>query len=268
MISMRDFDSYDVCSQTSTVYLLLNNPQYAGRMIVIVEGDDDKTVYKEFFVEDTVLLHPDGNCDKHEIILNDLNPQYYKRLIAIKDADFDRLNSAVQKFRNLFISDTHDLEGMVLRDGIPTNLSDSDSYRCANVDVYIIKESLRDISLLKWYNNINSCGLNFRDVDVNIPIVDYWHRVVANTASSVSVTYEHFQRFVEDVLTVDLDELTNGHDLFERVYLQAKSADKSNFPKKQFFKRLRSTYTLERFKNTSLYASLVAWPFLEGKVLE
>lgn len=268
MVSMRDFDSKDVCSQTSTVYMLLNSPIYAGKTIIIVEGDDDRSVYKNFFIEDKVFLHPDGNCDKHAIILNDLNFKYYKRLVAIKDADFDRLNSITSKFGNLFMSDTHDLEGMVLREGVPSMLNASDSYRCANVDISAIKESLRDISLLRWFNNQNGFGLNFQGVNVNKPIADYWNCVIDNTEANVSVTYDHFQKFVEGVATVDLDELTNGHDLFELVYIQAKSVDKSNFPKKPFFKRLRAAYTLERFKTTSLYASLVAWPFLNGKLLE
>lgn len=266
MVSMRDFDIADTSSCTAAVYMLLNTPVNYEKTIVIVEGIDDVEVYSRFFVNEKTCFYPDGNCDKHSLILTDLNVRYESRLVAIKDADFDRLNSVQHGFANMFLSDSHDLEGMILCNGITGELTEDDAQRCADIDIYGFKEQLRDISMLKWYNNINHWGLNFKKLSVNVSIEEYWNNAIANTEGTVTVTYDSFVDFLS-TRQADLNELTNGHDLFELTYIHAKSFNKINFPKKAFFKRIRSAYTIDCFKTTDLYASLRECPIVSEYLL-
>ena len=66
--------------------MLLKSPVNHEKVIVIVEGHDDVDAYSAFFRNATTEFFPDGNCEKHAIILNQLNEKYSDRLLAIKDA--------------------------------------------------------------------------------------------------------------------------------------------------------------------------------------
>lgn len=253
--SLKAFDAMDVASCATTVKMLLSSEVGAGKVVVVVEGDDDKMVYEKFFSSVTVLIYPDGNCDKHILILNAL--KFYKeRVLAIKDADFDRLNGFSPVYDNLFITDTHDLEGMILQSDIFENLSPEDKARCVNVDVVRLKKELEDISYMKWHNNVNSLNLNFRNVSVAHSIDDYIDRVIKNSKVNVSYDVHRLHEFRKAHQNADLDELTNGHDLFEKIYIVAQRANKSNFPKKKFFKRLKNAYSFSGFNKTTLYKNL------------
>ncbi len=253
--SLKVFDTADVDSCATTVKMLLSSNVNAGKVIVVVEGIDDKAVYENCFSSSAVLVYPDGNCDKHAKILEALRP-YKKRLLAIKDADFDRLRGISAAYDNMFLTDTHDLEGMILRCDVFRKLSSEDRARCSGVDVGRLKKELEDISYLKWHNIEAGLKLNFRDVSVCHPADIYLDRVLKNSDTEVSYSAESLKRFKESHRDADLDELTNGHDLFEKIYIEAQKANKANFPQKSFFKRIRKAYGFEEFRTTNLYAAL------------
>ena len=114
-------------------------------LVFVVEGKDDLDVYASCLKSDAVCIYPDGNCARHAVILGALNSTYGKRLLAIKDADFDRLERLRLPFSNLLLTDTHDLEGMVLLDGIPPLMGD-DAVRCKNIELETVYDELQDIS--------------------------------------------------------------------------------------------------------------------------
>lgn len=267
-VSLKEFEAKDTDSCVAAVRMLLLSNVCETKVVVIVEGADDVEMYKRLFSTEKVCLFPDGCCDKHCVILKDLNGKYENRLIAIKDADFDRLNGTTYVYGNLFLTDAHDAEGMILQYGLALeNLSSEDVKRCEAIDVAALKRELASISYMKWQNNKENLGLCFDETSVNRSFVDYMQAVLEKSKSGIVYTQEMHEAFKEVHPNADLDELTNGHDLLEKIYVAAKAADKANFPKKKFFRRIRNSYTKHAFFTTQLCGALRSWEEQQGRAL-
>mgnify|MGYP004541116143 CR=1 FL=1 len=258
---MEEFCRNDDDSKIATVIAILRSPVTDGKTVLIVEGADDVSVYSRFFSAQYVELYPDGCCDTHCRILKSLNPNYKARLAAIKDADFDRLNGKRSKYDNLFLTDGHDLENMILREGIPALVIGEYRSRCNNIDLQEIHRGLEMISYLRWMNNDRDLCLNFKAlslatycvspyrIDFERYLSDLLHE---SKRASVSVTLSDVEVFAKSHYVNDMSDLTRGHDLLECIYIRAKDASAGNFPKKKFFKKIRDAYSVDMFSRTSL----------------
>ncbi len=259
MTSMREASESVEDSKVADVKSLFDTHVNDGKIVVVVEGADDKEVYERMLNPEVVCIYPDCNCEKHSVILNALNGRYGSRLLAIKDADFDRLNGVRHSaYRNLVLTDTHDLEGMIVAESLSA-LDGEDAERCRGVALGEIYDELEDISYLKWFNHTNHCGINFSEAGLDLNLSVYFSACVRSTDSVVSVTLEDMYRFKNANPGVSKKELSNGHDIFERIYVRAHNAKESNFPKKPFFRRLRRAYPQSAFLNTVLCRTIREW---------
>jgi Protein of unknown function (DUF4435) len=85
---------------------------------LLVEGNSDDTFYKNFVDRSTCRLRVTGGkqraIDILQILNNETSPNGSKfaGILAIIDADFDRLEPSPHQSPNLLRTDTHDLETM------------------------------------------------------------------------------------------------------------------------------------------------------------
>lgn len=266
--SMEEFCRNDDDSKIAAVLTILRSPVTNGKTVLVVEGADDVSVYSRFFSTQYVELYPDGCCDTHYRILKSLNPNYEARLAAIKDADFDRLNGTRPEYDNLFLTDGHDLENMILREGIPTPIIEEYRSRCNNIDLQEIHRDLAMISYLRWMNNDGDLCLKFNAlslatyyvspyrIDFERYLSDLLHE---SNRASVSVTRSDVEAFAKGHYVNDMSYLTRGHDLLECIYIRAKDASAGNFSKKKFFKKIRDAYSVDMFVRTSLYHEMCSY---------
>ena len=248
-------------SKIAAVLAILRSPVTDGKEVLIVEGADDVSVYSRFFTAQYVELYPDGCCGTHYRILKSLNPNYAARLAAIKDADFDRLNGTRPEYDNLFLTDGHDLENMILREGIPAPVIGEYRSRCNSIDLQEIHCGLAMISYLRWMNNDRDLCLKFKAlslatyyirpyrIDFERYLADLLHE---SNRASASVTHSDVEVFASRHHVNDMSDLTRGHDLLECIYIRAKEASAGNFPKKKFFRKIRDAYSVDMFSRTSL----------------
>lgn len=256
--SMRDASEVAADAKVADVKSLFDTHVNDGKVILIVEGADDKEVYEKVTNAAAVCIYPDGNCNKHFVILNALNSRYGNRMLAIKDADFDRLEGTQHPYSNLLLTDTHDMEGMIVADCLPV-LQGEDAIRCQDINLCEIYSELKDISYLKWFNHANHCGISFRETVLDLDIGAYFNACVAKTDNVVNVTLADMYAFKSAHPSVPEKELCNGHDIFEKIFLRAKAANVANFAKKPFFRRLRRAYPIVKFVNTILFHDIKAW---------
>ena len=138
---MRDASEAVTDAKVADVKSLFDTHVNDGKVVLVVEGPDDKEVYEKVTDAATVCFYVDCNCDKHFVILNALNGRYRNRLLAIKDADFDRLDGTQPPYLNLVLTDTHDMEGMIVEECLP-ELQGEDADRCQGInlsDIYGIR---------------------------------------------------------------------------------------------------------------------------------
>ena len=83
--SMREASEAAEDAKVADVKSLFNSHVNDGKVVLVVEGIDDKEVYEKVTNASSVCIYVDCNCDKHLVILNALNNRYGNRLLAIKD---------------------------------------------------------------------------------------------------------------------------------------------------------------------------------------
>ena len=258
--------------QTNAVRLLFRTHVTEGKVILLVEGCDDVNVFEKFFNQHLVLLHPVYNCDEIVRVLGQIEPHYQNRLLAIKDADFDRLKSiSYTQYTNLFLTDLHDAEMMMLFDFGTVLLG-----RIYNVDVEKIPsfrslmEDIESLSYLKLYNSIHNLRIDFEKPEIDLfytgrAPLDYsayatnLFSKLANVGKTVSDSTIIDFACALDYNDDDLLQLTNGHDLFDVIYRVIRLNYRQNLKKKEVAKKMRELYTWNRFEKTSLYDSLDKW---------
>lgn len=261
--SMRDASEVASDAKVADVKALFDTHVNDGKVVLVVEGPDDKEVYEKVTNATSVCIYVDCNCEKHFVILDALNSRYAHRLLAIKDADFDRLEGTHHSYPNLVLTDTHDMEGMIV-EACLTELQDEDAERCRGINLGDIYSELEDVSYLRWFNHQSHCGINFSEVALDLDMEAYFTACVANTDNVIGVTLADMYIFKKAHPDVSAKELCNGHDILERIYVRARSVKVANFAKKPFFRRLRRAYPAEKFVCTQLFKDIKKWGVVNG----
>ncbi|MTJ55538.1 DUF4435 domain-containing protein [Anabaena sp. UHCC 0253] len=111
---MREFLTVDrVANQ-----IRLRRSTYAGTFL-LVEGSSDKTFYERFVDKlgcELVITAGKPSSKQRAInILEILEKSNFQGVLAIVDADFDRQQNTPVTSPNLLLTDTHDLETMLIQ---------------------------------------------------------------------------------------------------------------------------------------------------------
>ncbi|KAF5413961.1 MAG: hypothetical protein C5S48_10355 [Candidatus Methanogaster sp.] len=176
-----------------TVYSIVNTArmmrtQYTGT-ILIVEGSTDARVYGRLVSETECKLVPATGKDKAIGALKLLENGGFDGVLTIVDADFWRLDGIEPGSSNLLLTDSHDLETMVLHsDALDKVLSEFGSAR----EIEKLGRPIRDILL--------ESGLS----------VGYLRWLSSPTKDNLSLKFKElsFDKFVdEQTLRVSIDNL-------------------------------------------------------------
>lgn len=266
-------------AQINTVRLLFRTHITKEKIVLLVEGYDDVNVFEKFFNQQQIQFYPVCNCDEIIRIVEQIETRYQNRLLAIKDADFDRLKGiSYTQYPNLFLTDYHDAE-MLMLSGYGTVIL----AMLYNLDITkfpsfeSLMKDIESISYLKLYNSIYDLRINFGKTDIapfytgKAPL-DYFAYTTklfsksANIGKQVSdstiINFACSRNYNVDGLL----QLINGHDLFDVVYQVIRLSYRQNLKKKAVANQMRKIYTWYRFKETSLYDSLNKWFLSHGYI--
>lgn len=254
-------------SVVASVVLMLKTPATENKLLVIVEGEDDKKLFTNFFNDSETILYSLGGCHHFEDVLTQCNPIYEKRFIILKDADFDILNSKKPNHNNLFLTDTHDLETMILKSKKLERVCNE--YSCPLFDLEEVLKHLLDISYMKWFDNVNNLKLNFKVISVcsyyngkdPIPIDCYQQDLLGNGANKkILFSNSAYKYFIDQHHDVDLYAISNGHDVCDCIRHKIKLSQKGkNIASSDIQRCLRLLYVFSDFKKTVMYANIESW---------
>lgn len=271
-----------IASQTSNtvttrVRMILAHPIYKNRVLIIVEGNDDKKVYGRLFNKEKVNVYPLGGCCHYEALLTTLNPMYYPRFAVIKDADFEHIVGYEYNFPNLFRTDTHDAETMMMTDAF------YESFKMEFLDGKddVLAEMMKvhdEMMPLSWFKlackemnkkiKFDSFSLyNFYKGDSAVD-VEVCRKVLSKIPENVSIgipTDSDIDGIKKKYGFVDKNKLNNGHDLCAGFAYKYKSLGNKNEIKIETLEKvLRTAFTMKQFQQTTLYSDMVAWADKEG----
>lgn len=255
--------------KTAEVVQKLRHPSNKGKVLVIVEGADDKNLFDGLFNASYSTVHPVGSCAYIKPIATALNVVYRKRLVFIRDSDFMRAEGLSSAIENVFWTDYHDAEIMQLEGEGAYHLCDTYCPGSFPKDVFdqtILP--LEPISRLKWYNVTANLGYPLSDFKVVnysnrcLPLIVDFGKYFADVTAShsrVSITMPDHVQFNVNHATADLRQISNGHDTVSLLLAMVHGEYKKNLSKKSFTKKMRQLYTPNIFRTTQLYASLSSW---------
>lgn len=262
------------------LHLMRNHETNKDKIFVIIEGIDDMKFYKRYFNDDKVVLYQTNNCIFVKKIVENLNASqlFTNRLFGIKDADFDKiLNRTYPEIPNLFLTDYHDFEMMILS-------SEYDKYICSECGInkqealtLKVAYDLKNLSFLRLYDEVqktdfNANGINFKKISyatiyngyspVDMKIcLDHVKSTCNNIALPHFPTSDQLNNFTSSFQNEDIKQLTRGHDLIHALIckLNYLSATNINLGYSDLCLALRCSYTKEMFEETNLYKSINEW---------
>jgi hypothetical protein len=249
---------------------------------VIVEGDTDARFYKKFVRRDrckVIVAH-----DKFNTLaaLEALEKERFAGVLGIVDADFWRLDGTEVKSKNLFSTDTHDLETMIMRSGALENVLTefADEQELKNFVKRVkreLRESLlvacKEIGYLRWYALKESVYLRFNHLDFKrfVTIKKMYLDVpkligeVKRHSKKTRETPDMIERYMESMMDSSHDpwQVCVGHDLVYLLYLGLKHVfgayNTRDLSVGALEGSLRLAYDPTFFKDTQLYDEIMAW---------
>lgn len=192
-------------------------PGMAGKVFVITEGPYDLEVYDRCFNSETCILRIanskenvceivegicGGNAPATEVSGADASPGGDCRIIGIIDSDYSLFDSSCEDRKNIFLTDTHDLETMLVASGA-----------LENVIEFFEKNSLPQTFSQKAYGSLRQGNLRGA---LTRAARYLGMAVLVNNQGGFNITFKHinckkrdiFSRFVNaEALECDLEAL-------------------------------------------------------------
>ncbi|EOX3334411.1 DUF4435 domain-containing protein [Vibrio cholerae] len=278
---------------------IMQDTSFSGGHI-LVEGSSDIKLYNKMFNESNAKIKVCFGRDNIEEVYSILFSRGYHRVLGIRDADFLRLNSLDYERNGIYLTDTHDSEGMIFKSDAFWNFI----YEVINEDVlklFISKNGcLRSfiynlaypLGCLRYANEKYSLGLSFKPErpegnklrfkrficereSIYLGHDSLVNTVVEYSKNRGSVISE--RPYIIKVLTETVsksfphEEIVNGHDLAEIIFIVCKKLLKSPHTEltsaTSVETMLRLTYSNKDFIKTELYKKLLSWQEEHGHCL-
>ena len=240
-----------------------------------VEGSTDRLFYRNLVDETQCRIVPTiaGNSRKKRAIdiLTILEKSDFPGILAIVDADFDRLDSIVYPSQNLFLTDTHDSETMMLRSSalerILAEYGSEDKIAALSQEVrtLLLKAGIL-MGHLRWISQQDGLNLTFEGIkfskflDEKSLILDEIKliKTVQDKSQDWSLEFDRFAK--QRCLDCDPWQVCCGHDLVEilAIGLQRVFGTVKKEPE-DLEKALRLTHRPQDFLETQLWQNLKEW---------
>lgn len=249
---------------------------------LLVEGNSDKIFYQRFVNSTECQLEIAAGKPSSKVraiqVLEILQKSNFQGVLAIVDADFDRLEASSDRSPNLLRTDTHDLETMLINSpalekmiaefGSEEKIKQIDrDLRMILLEVGVSIGYLRCISLTERLD-LTFEGITFsKFLDEKTLVFNELKLIqeVKKKSQNLSLADEYLQQRLTIYKNNDRDpwQVCCGHDLVEILSLSLRKAIGSNNPanvKPDCLERsLRLAYEESYFYQTQLYVEICFW---------
>ena len=274
-------------SKVAEMRMMLSTDANKGKRMVLVEGADDRKFYRRFVSDSHIVINVLEGCFYMPDILTLSNQStaLKDRIIGIKDADFDHITGKHYGLDNLFTTDTHDWETMVMTSDCENNVSIE---ALGRTEVGLFEQVMRDLSdysYLKLYNTVEVCekrldgilfkGLTLANIyDGSAPCrIDVTLNTVKAHGNNARLAHfpksEDIDKIKHSFPGLDYKQLTCGHDVVHGVvcrltHLRGNSPTIGSSAIEMLF---RTSFTKEDFRTTRLYQQVEAWALAHDTVV-
>lgn len=139
-------------------------------VFLIVEGHSDKLIYERLVNKQEVRVTIASGKNNAIKALSILEKENFRRVVAVIDADFSRIEQQIPDSNNLFLTDEHDLEMMLIKSAaFDKLLKERGSEEKIKAFTEDIRETLlklgQEIGKLRWLSLRNKLDLKFEGLN-------------------------------------------------------------------------------------------------------
>jgi hypothetical protein len=266
-----------------SVKFQMRHPSSEKKVWIIVEGRSDEKIFSRLIDGDNVVFETSHGGVKPLLEAVSELIKETKYVLGIRDADFMHLEKKSALEKNIFITDFHDME-MMLVSSDETYNNIAKEYLPKEQQGMELREkimiSIKFLSGLRWINHCENIELKFKGLSLgNFYNAENFNLNKEKCLSSIFSQSQEKKRepSIEDIdekikdisIFSDLLNLCNGHDFNKAfaLYVNFISEKSSKVKDKDIEKAFRIAYSNESFKKTSLYKKLKKWSSEEGRYL-
>ncbi len=260
----------------------ISHPNNKGIVFVLLEGESDIRLFRKLFNLDRCKVEtiPGGKFKLEECVGKLVN--VYHLIIGIRDADFIYLENQQYSKANLFLTDLHDMEMMLISEDEVfsalifeyTSLTKDEHSEVRNN----IMISIEQIGLLKWLNEKENLeytfDAGFQDlisfVNLEIDFDQYFTRVLSKSPNAKLIDPAIVLHKIKSLKQSNPNsfQLCNSHDFMKALsQFVREKGDGRRIGDENISSSFRMTFTLPLFKKTILYSDTKSWADSKGCVL-
>lgn len=274
---MREFLS----GHTIANRIRLQRSAHAGSFL-LVEGDTDARMFKNFRDEECSVVPAHGRQNllgAARILLQN----GFEGLLAIADADFDRLEGKAPPYPEVLFTDTHDLETLLVRssalDRVLNERGSDDKLKGGAEQVRrALLDAISPLGFLRWANHRGDHGVSFADVrfgsfidkrTLEVSTDDLHQHLLNLNGHHKRALMERIRHEVQQLMRhpADLWQVCQGHDMVEVLALGLQQRFGTHNAKDvhpdTVAAMLRLAFRWEDFRQTDLYHSIRQWESLD-----
>jgi 5S rRNA maturation endonuclease (ribonuclease M5) len=247
-------------------------------VFLIVEGHSDKLIYERLVNKQEVRITIASGKNNAIKALSILEKENFCRVFAVIDADFSRIEQQIPDSNNLFLTDEHDLEMMLIKsaafDKLLKERGSEEKIAAFSKDIRetLLKlgQEIGKLRLLSLRNELNLKfeGLKFgkfidkEKLSINI---DELIRSIKNHSQKLSLDEQQIKQDLSVISDENHDpwQLCCGHDFISILAIalwKVLGTRNANDVKKEDLEReLRLAYELSYFYQTQIYQLMVNW---------
>jgi hypothetical protein len=260
----------------------ISHPNNRGIAFVLLEGESDIRLFRKLFNLDRCKVEtiPGGKFKLEDCVGELVN--VYPLIIGIRDADFIHLENYQYSKANLFLTDLHDMEMMLISEDDVfsalmfeyTSLT-KDKHPEVRNNIMI---SIEQIGLMKWLNEKEDLeykfDAGFQDlisfVNLEINFTQYFSRILSKSPNAKLTDITIVLQKINSLKQLDSNpfQICNGHDFMKALsqFIREKG-DGRIIGDENISSSFRMTFTLPLFKKTRLYNDTKLWADSKGCVL-
>ncbi|WP_054741496.1 DUF4435 domain-containing protein [Cellulosilyticum ruminicola] len=254
-----------------------------SKSFIVVEGVTDLRLYSKFVDESFCQIIIADSKQNVKACIEACNEEGIEGIIGIVDADFSHIERLDQEIPNLYLTDTHDLECMLLKspayEDIMKEYVNVNKYarfegRMQDRVMHILLKNAAIIGYLRWCSLRENLGLNFsllqfelfidpQTLEVNIE--NFIKQVLIRSRKINAIEVKALANRINslNLREEEMWQICCGHDLIEILAIGFVNIFGDYNAKNLFAGQLegsfRLAYTKSYFRMTNLYKSLIEW---------
>ena len=247
-------------------------------VFLIVEGHSDKLIYERLVNKQEVRVTIASGKNNAIKALSILEKENFCRVFAVIDADFSRIEQQISDSNNLFLTDEHDLEMMLIKsaafDKLLKERGSEEKIAAFSKD---IRETLlklgQEIGKLRLLSLRNELDLKFEGLKFgkfidkkNLSIdIDKLIISIKNHSQKLSLDEQQIKQYLSVISDENHDpwQLCCGHDFISILAIALLkvlgTGDTKDVKKEDLERELRLAYELSYFYQTQIYQLMVNW---------